>query len=794
MSDNSAALAPGAVSTDFWSTTAPRAHRGNFDALAWFRVLLRYKWQILLITALATLLAVLYVQTAEPWYRSTQSLLLESPESNIVNIEKLVERVPEDPGYVQTQIEILTSQNHARRVIDSLQLLNEPAFANVLLESTGVNKALLERVADGDRVSDPAPSIDALYVEAASVFLASLSVEQVPTTRIVRVSYLSTDRRLAAAIANEVGNQYILSFLETNRELASKASGWLGKRLGELKTTFEQSEQELLDFRRENQLVNVSGNVGELSEQELMQAAEELSTAQLALSNTNDLVAELERITDSTDLQELLPSLRADSAVRQTSADINATERELSRLANQYGPRNPRIVSLESELESLRRSLEEAIAQTVQAQQNEARLLTRQVASLSARLAAGKQDIQDIGVQRVKLQALEKEVQTNRDLYYTFFSRLIETRSTRGLESSNATIIETASPSLVPDKPDKALIVVLACIGSLSLAAIGAITINGFDDSIQSLDDVRDALNVRVLGVIPVYRKNTRRFYHMMRSGRPPDERAKRIFMEAFKSIRVSLRLGGGSSSPKVLLLTSSVPGEGKSMCSVCLARSYAQTERVLLIDADLRRPSLSRALGVDESLPGLTSLIAGQNLIEQCIQRGKAGGFDLLGAGPATSQPLEFLSSRYFEDLLVQLAKRYDRVIIDCAPVVAVSDAALLSRQADGVLFIVKSHDTSGRLIRSALDKLRAVHAPLAGVLLTQVEIGKLASYGAEYDYHDYQDHYAPGESNRPALELDAKDMRKIHSPRNPDDIGPADANFKVPDSAGLGRPTSAA
>jgi capsular exopolysaccharide synthesis family protein len=240
------------------------------------------------------------------------------------------------------------------------------------------------------------------------------------------------------------------------------------------------------------------------------------------------------------------------------------------------------------------------------------------------------------------------------------------------------------------------------------------------------------------------------------------------VFVEAFKTARTNLLLDQRRSSGQIILLTSSVPGEGKSMSAVCLARSFAQVERVLLIDADIRRPSLSRALKLKEAHPGLTNFIAGQQDLNRCIQHCPSSGFDVLCSGSKTDQPLELLSSRQFASMLQQLAQEYERIIIDSAPVEAVSDALLLSKLSDQVVYVAKSHDSSIRLVSSGLEKLRSIDAPLAGILLTQVDLAKLASYGADYEFHGYYDYYGYATSQQPdelMLSLKQEELHRIHS-----------------------------
>ena len=767
MSRSVDADAAGRSDGDFWGAAPARDAGRSFDPLAHFRSVLQHKWPILAATSIAAALAVVYSLTATPLYRSTQSLLLEDTGANVLGVEALVRAEPEEEGYVQTQIEMLRSRDNAERVIDSLDLLAEPAFVDGLAAATGVDAARLSsapgaEAARGDAAAAPLPGAEREAL-AVDFLLSGLSVSAVPTTRLVQIDYLSADPELASTIANEIGLQFILRHVESNRELAGEVSGWLDERLAELKDNLALAERRLLEFKNENGLVGVEGDVARLGEQALLQSTAELAEARLRLSNVTEQLGQLRRDTST---EGRVPQLQSDPMIAQIRIEIQRVNREQRRLSSDYGPRHPLQVELASELDALEASLDGAVAQALASLENERRLLAGEVASLQARLDASRDTIRDVDTKSVELAVLSREVQTNRELYYRFFDRMVETRSTQGLESTNATVVEYASPALTPAKPDKAFIVALATFGAFACAALLAIVANAFDDSIRRLADVEGRLGVRLLGVIPAYRRKRRgplgRLFRF--GGGEADEKAKRMFAEAYKSVRTHLLLGTRDGDFRTLMLTSSVPGEGKSMSAICLARTLAPTERVLLIDADVRRPSVARALRLDERAPGLTHALAGRGEARMLVQRYPAGGFDVLPSGVGTEHPLELLSSPRMASTLAELSRRYDRIVIDCAPVEAVSDALVLSRLVDLVVYVAKSHDTAMPVVASGLEKLRGVDAPLAGLLLTQVDLDKLAVYGADYEFHGYYDYYGySGTGSHDALSLDEGELRGL-------------------------------
>ncbi|MFK7994596.1 MAG: GumC family protein [Granulosicoccus sp.] len=795
MSDRFTGAPHGTVGEEFWSRKQPEARSGNFDPLSYFRTVLKYRWPIALVTALVTALAIAYVLSAEPLYKSTQALLLETSESNIVAIENLVKDAPENEGYVQTRIEMLKSREHARRVIGSLELLSDDMFMKNLAKASRMDvdhlmnaaktaakaaeaiaarqltasTAALQPGNDGKSALVPVSEseIESLAID---YFLSRLSISQVPTTRLVRISYLSPNPELAARIANEVGTQYIQAYVESVQTQVTSVSSWLDVRLAELKLELDNSEAGLQSFKEENQLIGIRGNMGGLSEQELLQTSREMADARIELSNSRIVLDALERASSTNELIEVLPGARSDIMIQQTRVDINRLSREIDRELLRYGEQHPRIIALRSELSSLRADLDRSVLRLADAARSDYGVSQRRVDSLELSLQSDRDALQNVAAKSAKLELLEKEVDANRELYYRFLSRMIETKSTEGLESVNATVAEFALPALSPVAPNKALIVGLAFIGALFLSIIAALISNGLDDSVKHPSDLPNSIGERLIAIIPMFRKKEP-FVKRLNpfSGKSQNYDARR-FSEAFTTARTKLILDQEQKANKVLLVTSSIPGEGKSMSSIGLARAFACIERVLLIDADIRRPSLGAALKFEKDTPGLTSYLASKSPLTDCIHHNQSGGFDVLCSGPVTNQPLELLSSQLFEQMLRNLEKIYDRIIIDCAPVEAVSDALVLSRVADQVIYVVKSHDTSARIVNSGLSKLHGVDAPVAGVLLSQVDLDKLSSYGADSEFHGLYDYYGYSlPESEESLTLNHSELRRHYRKSKP-------------------------
>ena len=580
--------------------------------------------------------------------------------------------------------------------------------------------------------------------QVVNAFMSRLSISPVRKTKLVNISFESTDPEFAALVANTVAEQYIESYLDAKLELTTQASSWLNERLTELRRVLDGSEDRLIEFKQANGLVDVDGSVGRLNEQELLLATTELAQARSELASQSDIYNEIQSLRDRPELLESIPAVQADGLVQQVKIEQGQAQRALDELRNRYGDRHPRVVDATSQLATLNNTLQSRVNRVVSSVASDYQLTQQRVASIESKLASGKQDIQAIGTKKFQLDELEREVAINREIYDTFFSRITEAKSADGLENANARISDRAIPALAPVKPKKQLIIALAALASLVLSMLMALLYEQMDDTIKSTGDIENKLGMKLIGILPLIKGGVFGKAHRLPLNPAEIEDKKGTFVESVNTARTALSLGDIKEVRQVFVITSSIPGEGKSTTSINLGYSFSQLERVLIIDCDMRRPTLARAAGLDKNTVGLSNLIAGTASARECIKRSQFGGsVDILPSGALPDQPLELLSSKRFEKILEQLRNHYDRIIIDSAPTQAVSDALVISRLSDAVVYCVKSHDTAIELVRRGLQRLRQVDAPVAGVIITQVDVDKIQSYGGDYYYQGYYDYY---------------------------------------------------
>lgn len=381
----------------------------------------------------------------------------------------------------------------------------------------------------------------------------------------------------------------------------------------------------------------------------------------------------------------------------------------ISELSRRYGPKHPKMIAARSELNATEQALERS-----------------------------KQKIQGIGKKEVMLRELKREAAINRQLYDAFLNRIKETNEAMELKSANARVVDPAIAPIKPVKPKKVLIVVLVFVGALFLGMMLAFLREALDKTFKGAADVEEKLGLPMLGMLPLIKGRKKDNFDAAFAMLDKDASA---FAESIRTIRTGIILSGLDNPHKILLTTSSVPGEGKSTTSINLAIALGQMEKVLLIDADMRRPSVAKSFGFDSKGPGLSDLVAGTAEPSTCIHRVKEAGIDVMTAGIIPPNPLELLSSERFGRILEALEKKYDRIVVDSAPVQAVSDSLVLAQYAKAVIYVIKADATSDHIVRSGVARLQHYNAPIAGVVVNQVDMDKAAKYG--YEYGGYYDHY---------------------------------------------------
>lgn len=710
------------------------AHLDEIDLRHYWQLILRYKRNIIALSLVLTLFSVLVVLALTPVYQATVTILIESEKAKAVSIEDVVGVDTSKREYYQTQFEVIKSYALAEKVVDQLNLVENPLF---MPKESGFSFSDLIPI-DQEKTEVPAHIKKQIVTNK---FLSMLTVTPVRNTQLVNVSIDSTDAEFAAHAANTLAEVYIESHLEAKLAVTQKAASWLGVRLEGLRKKLNFSEVELQNFKEKEHLVDIAG-VQTLTAKGLEKLTEQLiDTRRLRsdLGNTYEQIKELQ--SENTDNLFFIQSISQHPLIQHLKNEESSIERKVAELAKRYGPLHPKMIAAQSDLVKAHSMLERQVSDVVKGIQKQYQVAKENERTLQQQIDNSKAELQQISRKTFEYNKLEREVSANQQLYNLFLARVKETGETAGFEAAHARVVD---PAVVPRnsiKPKKKLIVVLSFILSVMLGFMLVVLYDFLDNTIKSPHDVEIKLKAAMLGMLPLIKDIKNDKSKGAYKGFIDDKQS--TFSESVRTIRTGIILSSLDKPNKMITITSSVPSEGKSTLAVNLAAAMGQMEKTLLIDADMRRPTLAKTYGIASYAPGLSNLVAGTAELSECLHHQDKENYDVITAGIIPPNPLELLSSPRFEAVLADLAKQYDRIIIDSPPTHAVSDSMVLGKLTDLMIYVVRADSTASPAIINGLKRLHQVGVHVAGIVLNQVDTDRLSSYNSDYYYGGYYDSY---------------------------------------------------
>ena len=722
------------------------AQQEEIDLRQYWATINRHKWGIAGLAFVITLLTALVVFSMEPVYRATATLLIESQEANVVSIEEIYGLDTRNTEYYATQFEILKSRGLAEKVIDNLNLAQHPEF-DPNQKTSRFNFDLRSWLPVGlfpIETNLTPPTAAEKKLKLVDEFLNRLTISPVRKTQLVKISFEAHDREMAANAANALADAYIESHLEARLEMTEKATVWLTERIDHLKTKVSDAERRLQNFREAENLIDLQG-VRTLSSQEVQDLSVKLSALQERRSQLQNLVNQIGKLKGKPLVNlESIPAVLKHPVIQNLKSQEASIEGKKAEFGKRYGPQHPKMLAATSELNSVRNNMRQQIKLIIAGVDKEYEIARKNEASTERALEKAKSNVQKTIRKEFQLKELEREVDSSQKLYETFFTRFQETTATGGLKTVNARLMDPAVIPQASAKPKKGMSLAIAFAISIILGVLLAFLLEHLNNTFKGSDDIESRLGVAVLGLIPFAKVGRKETLNPLLIFKNKEFLA---LAESIRTIRTGLILSGLDNPHKVALVTSSIPSEGKTTISAGLAIALGQLEKVLLIDADMRRPSIARAFNLPENSPGLSELVAGTNSMEDTIYTQADAGIDVLPAGTIPPNPLELLSSAKFASVLLDLEKVYDRIIIDSAPAQAVSDPMVLSSHVNAVLYVIKADATQINIAKTGIKRLANNGAPITGVILNQLDTSKAAKYG---NYNYYNGGYYGGYSSK--------------------------------------------
>ena len=731
-----------------------RSKEETIDLRYYFAVINKKKWRISILAFAVALFAAVVSLNIIPAYKATATLLIEADQAKAVSFQEIYGLDSNRKEYYLTQFEILKSRKVAQAVVEKLDLKNhpefigKPSFIKTLITDIKTAMPFLPQNKATELIDNADDREQMVLKSLTQAFLRRLTISPVHKTQLVNISFESSDPKLAALVANTVGEVYIEQNLAAKMGMTQKAAGWLTTRLSGLRIRLDESESKLQKYSERENLIDVSGVLGLVSS-ELQQTSQQLVEARLVKSKLLNIVRVIDEYgSDNLEMLGTITEITSHRTIQNVKNSLVNVELKVSDLNQVFGPKHPKMIAAQAELMTVKDNLSSQIRRLITGVKKELTSSERNVDALEQELVRIKAKYQAVTTKEYEYRQLSREVETNRKIYDTFFSRSKETEVTSDFNSAVARFTDRAFRPSIPTKPNKPLIVIFAFIATMGLGIIVAFVVDALNDTFKNATEIENKLSQRMLGLLPLVhvKKGVGFMLHYFF-----DEDGKK-FAESVRTLRTSFVLTQLDKETKTIQVTSSVPGEGKTTTSINLAFALAQVERTILIDADMRKPSVCKRFDIPPYHPGLANLIAGTEQFSECIYHDDVSGLTVMPCGQRPANPLELLSSPKFSVVLEELKQSFDRIIIDTPPVQSVSDGLIVAQQADAVIYIVKSDDTRIGVAQEGVGRLVRANAKIAGVVLNQVDTKKIsqADYHGYYNEHSYGDELHPQDEHK--------------------------------------------
>ncbi len=700
--------------------SATQVREDNLELLTYWRTLVKHKLTIVGLGLAISVLAAVVAYMVTPTYRATALLKLEDNGAKVLSIEQVYSSLERGSEQVQTQADILRSRAVAELVATKLDLDHDPAFDPRL----HIGPLAKLKIALG--IARPPTAADVPSAVLGEL-MSHLTVSPVRMSDLIEVSYDSSDPRLAARVANAFAQVYIRNDMENKFRMTQEANAWLNDHLTGLKAKLEASEQRLQDYRNKENIIEVNGSALSGSGNQLEGLVTNLVTARMKLAEAETAYRQIRQAQRQDMPLDTLPMVMRDPVVAQLEQVVAEKQQKVSELSKRYGPKFITMIQAQAELQQAKQNLQHQVAIVVSSIEHTYNQAQSNAAALSGAVSEVKGSIRQANEKQFALTDLERDVKTNQQVYDMFLRRFKETSAATDLTKPVASIVDPAVPPSVPIRPKKARIVMVALVLGLLFGVGVAVLLERLDTTVRSTEEVGLRLNQPILTTLPLLKDNG----HM---GRRYLAEPRSQFAEAIRTARTGVLLSAIDQAHKVLVITSSLPGEGKTTFAANLALAHAQTKRVLLIDADMRRPRLAKELGLDDDLTGLSALASGEVEPKDCIRSVSESSLQVITAGAVPPNPLELMLSQRFQETIAGLSREFDLVIIDSPPVHLVSDAIVLSTLATGVVFVMKANSTPYQVAQRCLRALQNAKATLFGIVLNQLDFKKAESHYGDY------------------------------------------------------------
>ena len=716
----------------------------------YLRVMMKHRWTIATVFTVIFVSVIIFTFTATPIYLATARVIIEKDDPKVVSIQEVMSVDSSGLDYYQTQYKIIESRTIAREVIKRLNLKENEEFvpkskdtliANIgrsITDSIGFFASLLKT----EKPPRSADTTDESEEESPLVatFIGKVKITPIRNSRLVDIGFEAKDPALAAQIANTLARAYIDLNLETKLKATQEAVAWLNTRIEEERKKVEQAEKNLLRYKQEQNIIT-----------DFSKDTESITAQKLAALNSQVIEAEAKRMEAETRYQQAvtlqktpemldsIPEVMNNELIRQIkSMEVDLFKRR-SELSKRYGANHPQIVAIQNELDTLEGRKAKEVERVINSLFNAYKVAQAREQSLKKSLTEQKGESFSLNQKAINYTVLKREAESTKEMYDLVIKRFKETSMTENIRTGNIRVVDAAEIPNSPVKPKKTQNLLLGLIVGLSLGIGLAFFLEYLDNTIKIPEDIKERLKIPYLGPVPAFAS----------LGANPTDTAqdplitlsepKSTASESYRGIRTSILFSAADNAPRVILVTSAAPSEGKTITAANIAVTMAQAgNRVLIMDCDLRRPKLHRMFNVQRDR-GVSNILVGNCSLDEVILHSAIPGIDIVPCGPVPPNPSEMLGSQKMVKLMEMLRDRYELVILDSPPITAVTDAVILSRLVDGVLLVIREGETHREIVKNGISLLKAANAHILGAILNSVTMGRDSYYYYQYYYYYY-------------------------------------------------------
>ena len=654
--------------------------------------------------------------SATPIYRATTAVLIEKVEPS--NLSMMYPYAfSYDPAFYETQYQLIRGASVARKVVEMMNLEKtyESYFPDKKEAFSQIDEATKKNI-------------------LANMISGKITVSPIKDSKIINISYMSENPEFAALVANSVAKAYIGEILDMKMSYTRYALDWMKKKAEEEKAKLEKSEKALQEYMRVNDIVTLQDKVA-ITPEKLSEFNTQLIQAQTKRKELESLYRKVAKakLSDA----ETIPAVASDPTVASLRSEILKAEQNIEELSKKYGKKHPTMIRAKEDLKTLKIKREQQIRRVIQSIKNEYELARSKEDSLRAALSNTKAEALNLNEKFIQYGVLLREVETNRQLYDALIKRMKEQSVTEEIQTVNVWVVEKAEIPKRPVRPKKSLNILLGIIVGL----FGGIGLTFFfdylDNTIKSPDEVEARLGLSVLGMVPLLHSREGNIEEILIKD------PQTAFSEHYKNLRTALLLSSATKPPQNILVTSMGPEEGKTVTSLNLALTIAESDySVLLIDSDLRKPRIHSIFGLNNA-KGLSSFLAGTSSSITIVKSPKKN-LSIIPAGPLPPNPSELLGSYKLNELIRVLKERYNIIIWDSPPLMTVTDGLILSKVLDGTVIVTKAGKTTYDIVRRGLKAIRGrrltdAESHVLGIVINAIDVKKSDYYYYKHYYHSY-------------------------------------------------------